>query len=69
MTDDDLEFLYIYADNNMSIKATANALYYSRRSIDRRLEKIYRITGVDPRTFWGLCQLINNRKGDSKCLS
>jgi sugar diacid utilization regulator len=57
--------LMSYAINDMKIERVRREFYYARSTIDYYLAKIYKITGIDPRTFYGLMELVQKvNKGE-----
>ena len=47
-----------YAKNGMSATRAARTTHYDRRTISARLSRIFVKTGIDPRSFDGLCRLL-----------
>ena len=47
-----------YAMNDMKIERVKREFYYARSTIDYYLAKINKITGINPRTFYGLMELV-----------
>lgn len=65
---DDLDWSIVrsMAENDLNMNAVARQLYYHGNTITGRCNKIMRITGRDPRTFWGLTDLMREMpKNDS----
>ena len=58
ITTEEKDLLLAFADNNMSIRQTAEALHVDRRTVTNRLEGIYKRVGADPHRFWTLHYLI-----------
>lgn len=56
--EEDRKILEAYAESRMRATETARLTHYDRRTIYRRLNDIKARTGIDPLTFWGLCQLL-----------
>lgn len=56
--EEDRKILEAYAESRMRATETARLTHYDRRTIYRRLTDIKARTGIDPLTFWGLCQLL-----------
>ena len=48
---EDLRFLSVYYEENMSLTATAKRLYLHKNTVQQRLLRIEKITGADPRRF------------------
>lgn len=57
-TAEERELLLSFADHNMSIRQTAEALHVDRRTVVNRLEAIYKRVGADPHRFWTLHYLV-----------
>lgn len=47
-----------YADNRMRAYTTANQLFRSKNGVDYHLDRIYKKTGLNPRDFFDLQQLV-----------
>jgi len=54
LTDKEVELLLTFADMDMKMRPTAEAMHYDRRTIWSMLEKIFQETGFNPREFWDL---------------
>lgn len=54
----DVKILRLMADNDLKVSETAKGMYMHRNSIEYRLNRIKKITGKDPRKFYGLCELL-----------
>ena len=52
-----LETLQGFFDNNLSITQTAKALFIHRNTLLYRLERIKKVTGLDPKKFDDAVQL------------
>jgi len=52
-----LETLQGFFDNNLSITQTAKALFIHRNTLLYRLERVKKITGLDPKKFDDAVQL------------
>ena len=59
MTELDWEIIHQYADHDMSVSATARAMYMHENTIRYHLEKTYEVTGMNPRKFHDLVKLLN----------
>jgi sugar diacid utilization regulator len=59
MTELDWEIIHQYADHDMSVSATAKAMYMHENTIRYHLEKTYEVTGMNPRKFHDLVKLLN----------
>lgn len=51
------------ANNGMKIAKVAPLVYLERTTIYSRVEKIHRITGLDPLDFWDLLKLVKRFEG------
>ena len=58
LTEDDILILRAYADCNMTAARAAAHLSYSSGAVNYHLYRIEDKTGIDPRTFWGLTELL-----------
>jgi len=47
------------AEQNLNLSAAARALRLNRSAVDWRLDLILRETGLDPRKFYDLCELLD----------
>ena len=56
------EIIRNMADCNMRATAVARKMTYHRNTIVWRLDRIEDKTGINPRSFWGLVQLIEALK-------
>lgn len=59
MTELDWEVIHQYADNNMSVSATAKAIHMHENTVRYHLEKTWNETGMNPRRFHDLVKLLN----------
>lgn len=57
------EIILAYAENDMDAKATSKKLYLSPSTMWYHLSRIKMDTGIDPKTFYGLCQLVQRMGG------
>lgn len=46
------------ADNNLNTTTTAKALYMGRRTIWTYINRIHKLTGLNPLKFWDLIELM-----------
>lgn len=53
-----------FADNDMSLTKTASAVFYSAANIQHYLRKIAQLTGLDPKKFYDLVELVRKIKED-----
>lgn len=58
MEDRDKKLLKTYAENNMSMKKTGDAVYLHYNSIRYRFRLIQREIGLNPRNFYDLEKLL-----------
>lgn len=58
MEDRDKKLLKTYAENNMNVRETGNAVYLHYNSICYRFRLIQRETGLNPRNFYDLEKLL-----------
>ena len=58
LTERDILVLRAYANFNMRVQPTAEAVHYHRRTIYNIFASIYKHTGLDPTSFWDLVNLI-----------
>jgi DNA-binding PucR family transcriptional regulator len=54
----DYRVILALAENNMRATETAYAMHRHRNGILYRIDKIKRITGLDPMNFYDLCRLV-----------
>jgi sugar diacid utilization regulator len=59
MTELDWEVIHQYADNDMSVSATAKAIHMHENTVRYHLEKTCNETGMNPRKFHDLVKLLN----------
>ena len=59
LTELDWKIIQVYADNNMSINATANTMYMHVNSVSYHLNKVFKETNLNPRRFCDLVKLLN----------
>lgn len=64
LIDRDFTLILSYAENNMSRTKTAKALYLFPTSLDYRIDRIKRITGLNPKKFYDLVELVKLAKSD-----
>ena len=62
----DAEILRAFAECDMRVARTAERMHYVPQTISQRLNMIRRITGTDPRSFWGLCRLLRMTGGEAE---
>lgn len=58
LTDYEIETLIAFADNNMDASKTSRHQYLHRNTVVYRLEKVKRVTGLNPFNFYELIQLM-----------
>ena len=59
----DYRIILAFADSGMNIAETAFVVYMNRGTVIYHMEKIKRITGLDPRNFYDLYKLVSMVKG------
>lgn len=64
MTALDWETVIAYSENDMERWKTADALHLSKSGVDYHLKKTKRVTGYDPKSFYGLVKILNMRDGN-----
>lgn len=62
MTERQRDVVLGYAECNMNTVATGRKLYLSYVTVGYHLNKIRESTGIDPRSFYGLCKLVQMAK-------
>ena len=59
------KILLLYAENDMKLERVKRKLFYARGTLDYYLDQIRVKTGIDPRTFYGLAELVQKvNKGE-----
>ena len=58
LTEDDIVILRTYANCSMNAARTAACLKYSSNAVFYHLNRVEEKTRIDPRTFWGLTELL-----------
>ena len=69
LTRTDMDMVQAFADNNMVVQKAANESHYTRMTLRYHFDKVHKITGLNPRDFYQLHELIkaiNHWKGDAK---
>ena len=61
----DVEIIESFARNGMKIQRVADDVKYDPRVVRYHLEKVHRLTGLNPRDFYDLYELIQILKGDA----
>ena len=64
MTPLDREIIKGLADNDMSIMAVAKGLFMHRNTVLYHIDKVQRETGLDPRNFYDLAELLERLEAD-----
>lgn len=59
MTPFEIELLRAYADCNMRVSSLAKQMYVHYNTVYYHLDKIHRETGLNPRTFRDLVELLS----------
>lgn len=62
LNDQDRKIVLAIAENNMNILAASRTLYMHRNTVIFHMEKIKRTTGLDPRKFYDLVELVELSK-------
>ena len=58
MTERDIEIILGYAENNMNVSETARKMFFHRNTLEYHLDKVKKKTGLDPRKFYDLLELV-----------
>lgn len=58
LTDLDIIIIHSFAKNNMNVTNTAHELFFHRNTICYHLDKIERVTGLNPFRFYDLIELL-----------
>ena len=58
ITPTDKDVLLAYADCDMNAKQTSREIHMNSHNVDYHLDKVKRVSGIDPRTFYGLAELL-----------
>lgn len=58
LTEEEISLLRLFADHNMKVLPVAEEMHFHRRTIFKKLFKIYSKTGLNPHNFWDLVSLI-----------
>ena len=53
-----METIFAYAQTNMSVNGAAKMMHYTRSAVDYNLNSIYKMTGLNPKNFYDLMELI-----------
>ena len=61
LTLEERKILAIFAKCDMKVNMTAKVVYMCVASVENRLQKIQKKTGINPKDFFGLCALLNAR--------
>ncbi len=62
MTERQREIVLGYAECSMNAVETGRKLYLSYVTVGYHLNQIKKSTGIDPRSFYGLCKLVQMAK-------
>lgn len=62
MTERQREIVLGYAECDMNAVETGRKLYLSYVTVGYHLKQIKKTTGIDPRSFYGLCKLVQMAK-------
>lgn len=60
----DFRIILTLAENSMRATETAYELHLHRNTVLYRIDKIKRITGLDPMNFYDLCKLVEMARGE-----
>ena len=69
LNEKDFRTILAFAENNMKLQATADAMQRHYNALAWRIARINAITGLDPRNFYDLIKLVdmaNNRLGGNE---
>ena len=58
ITDTDAEVILAMSRNDMSIQRTADELNYTHNAVGYHIQKIRRVTGLNPKGFFDLQELL-----------
>lgn len=58
LTDLDIQTILVFAKNNMNVSKTAQELFFHCNTIRYHLEKVERVTGLNPFKFYDLVELV-----------
>lgn len=58
LTETDKKIIKAYADNDMKRNNTAAALFYNPNTVDYHITRIHKKTGLNPRKFYDLNELL-----------
>lgn len=62
LADIDIQIVLALADNNMNESETSRRLFMHRNTVVYHLDKVYKITGLDPTNFYDLVDLVQMAK-------
>lgn len=60
----DYRIIRALADNDMKVSVAAEKLHYCEGTLYYHMNKIKRLTGLDPKKFWDLVKLVKSVKGE-----
>lgn len=58
LTEQQAKIIVALAENSLKVTGTAQKLNYDSRTIRYHVKKIHEQTGVDPMSFFGMCELL-----------
>lgn len=58
LTEEEIILLRTYARFNLKIQPVADEMHYHRRTIFKKMFLVYKKTGLNPRNFWDLVELL-----------
>ena len=65
LTQTDIECVKAYADHDMRATAAGAQMYVHKNTVVFHLEKVKRITGLNPRKFYDLVKLLRMLEGEA----
>jgi len=60
--------LEAYAANRMTVDSAAHILDVKRKTVNARLDRVGRMTGLNPRNFYDLHKILQNREVLWRCV-
>ena len=58
LTELDCEIVLAFAENDMKVSETAQKFFFHRNTIEYHLDKVKRKTGLNPKKFYDLTELV-----------
>lgn len=62
LTERDVQIVLTFAKNNMNVSKTAQELFFHRNTVVYHLDKVERMTGLNPFKFYDLMKLVSSLK-------